>query len=86
MDELIYSAAVGYFYGTIRDMVSGIVGNIGLGISEDMLLLAIGYWKRHTWWGKALMIAAATMLGSTGGGLLSGLFRPTAKASPEHYV
>ena len=62
----VKSLLVAALYGTIRETVDKFVGGLGgvAGVSmTDLLLFAIGYWKKGTWWGEGLMYGAAVQLG-----------------------
>jgi hypothetical protein len=50
-----------FFYNQIKSFVERFAGT--LGIPVDYLLLAIGYWKRDTWWGRGLMYGAVASIG-----------------------
>ena len=57
------------FYNTIRQFVQNILGGFGAQAiaganMADIVLLAIGYWKRNTWWGLGLLFGAAARLGA----------------------
>jgi hypothetical protein len=54
-------------YGTIREMVDRFVGKMGsvAGVSlTDLVLFAIGYYKKNTWWGVGLMYGAVAQIGA----------------------
>jgi len=62
----VNSLLVAALYGTIRETVDKFIGGLGgvAGVSlTDLLLFAIGYWKKGTWWGEGLMYGAAVQLG-----------------------
>jgi hypothetical protein len=50
-----------FFYNQIKSFVERFAGT--LGIPVDYLLLAIGYWKRDTWWGRGLLYGAVASIG-----------------------
>jgi len=52
-----------FFYAQVKKMAEGFIGN--LGIPVDYVLLALGYWKRDTWWGRGLIYGAVASLGAT---------------------
>ena len=63
------SLLVAAFYNTIRQFVQNILGGFGAqaisGMNmADIVLLAIGYWKRDTWWGLGLLFGATARLGA----------------------
>jgi len=65
----IKSLLVAAFYNTIRQFVQNILGGFGAqaiaGVNmADIVLLAIGYWKRDTWWGLGLLFGAVARLGA----------------------
>jgi len=60
---------VAAFYNTIRQFVQNILGGFGAQAiaganMADIVLLAIGYWKRDTWWGLGLLFGAVARLGA----------------------
>jgi len=63
----IKSLAVTLFYNTIRQTVDSFVGSSGLALAgadtTDLILLAVGYWKKDTWWGSGLLYGAVASLG-----------------------
>jgi hypothetical protein len=65
----VKSLLVAAFYNTIRQFVQNILGGFGAqavaGLNmADVVLLAIGYWKRDTWWGLGLLFGAVAKLGA----------------------
>ena len=57
------------FYNTIRQFVQNILGGFGAQAvaganMADIVLLAVGYWKRDTWWGLGLLFGAVARLGA----------------------
>lgn len=62
----VKSLLVAALYGTIRETLDKFIGGLGgvAGVSmTDLILFAIGYWKKGTWWGEGLMYGAAVQLG-----------------------
>jgi len=62
----VKSLLVAALYGSIREMADKFIGGLGgvAGVSmTDLVLFAIGYWKKNTWWGEGLMYGAAVQLG-----------------------
>jgi len=62
----VKSLLVAALYGSIREMADKFIGGLGgvAGVSmTDLVLFAIGYWKRNTWWGEGLMYGAVVQLG-----------------------
>jgi hypothetical protein len=67
-----------FFYNQIKRFAEGVLGTLGIPI--DYVLLAIGYWKKDTWWGRGLLYGAVASLGGTlGAQLLAGLPLPGAQ-------
>ena len=65
----VKSLLVAAFYNTIRQFVQNILGDFGAQAiaganMADIVLLAIGYWKRDTWWGLGLLFGAVARLGA----------------------
>jgi hypothetical protein len=61
-----------FFYNQIKVFVQRMVG--GLAIPVDYILLAVGWWKKDTWWGQGLLYGAVASIGSTmGSAIVSGL-------------
>jgi len=60
-------AGVVFFYNQIKAMAEQFIGNLGVAIDTDILMAAIGYWKRNTWWGQGLFYGAIASLGQKGG-------------------
>ena len=61
-----------FFYNQIRSFVQRLLGS--LAIPVDYILLAIGWWKRETWWGQGLVFGAIAQIGSQmGSAIISGL-------------
>jgi len=65
----IKSLFVAAFYNTIRQFVQNILGGFGAQVVSgmnmaDIVLLAVGYWKRDTWWGLGLLFGAVARLGA----------------------
>jgi len=63
------SLFVAAFYNTIRQFVQNILGGFGAQVVSgmnmaDIVLLAVGYWKRDTWWGLGLLFGAVARLGA----------------------
>jgi len=77
----VKALAIVFFYDTIRGMVQRYVGSFGIPV--DFVLLAVGYYKRNTWWGEGLMYGAVASIGATMGfSILGGLAgSKTASAS-----
>jgi hypothetical protein len=62
----VKSLIVAALYGSIREMADKFIGGLGgvAGVSlTDLVLFAIGYWKKNTWWGEGLMYGAVVQLG-----------------------
>ena len=62
----VKSLLVAALYGSIREMADKFIGGFGgvAGVSmTDLVLFAIGYWKKNTWWGEGLMYGAIVQLG-----------------------
>jgi len=61
-----------FFYNQIKVFVERFIGT--LGIPVDYVLLAIGYWKKDTWWGRGLIYGAVASIGTEmGAQILKGL-------------
>ena len=54
-----------FLYNQIRGFAQRVLGAVGLPI--DYILLAIGWWKKDTWWGRGLIYGAVASIGSTMG-------------------
>ncbi|MEB3788309.1 MAG: hypothetical protein GSR72_00255 [Desulfurococcales archaeon] len=74
LDNEVKSLIVTFLYSQIKNMADKMVGNLAMGIDTDIILAAIGYWKRHTWWGKGILYGAVASIGAKGGFALGGLF------------
>lgn len=84
VDEEVKSLAVAFMYNQIKGIVDGMIGNMGVAIDTDLILLAFGYYKRHTWWGKGLLYGAVSAIGAKGGLAIGGLLgggKPQAQAN-----
>jgi hypothetical protein len=49
-------------YNTIKETVEKMIP-VQLGVPTDIILAAVGYWKRDTWWGRGLLYGAIASLG-----------------------
>lgn len=54
--------AVAFLYNWIKNTVSGMLPK-EMNISPDLILAAVGYFKRNTWWGQGLLFGAVASLG-----------------------
>ena len=83
----IKSLAITLFYNTIRQTVDNFVQGSGFGLAgadtTDLILLAIGYWKKDTWWGMGLLYWAVASLGRdlVNLNLFAGMGKATASSS-----
>jgi len=74
-----------FFYSQIRAFAQKVAGN--LAIPVDYILLAIGWWKKETWWGQGLLYGAVAQIGSQmGSTIISGLPLAGAGAGSQTQV
>ena len=74
MDPEMKSLAVVFFYTQAKGLVDQMIGNFGLALDTDLVMLAIGWYKRNTWWGRGLLYGAVASIGAKGGFGLGQLF------------
>jgi len=74
-----------FFYNHIKGFASRLLG--GLGLPIDYILLAIGWWKKDTWWGQGLLYGAVASIGATTGGMIfAGLLPATTQPSSQQVM
>jgi hypothetical protein len=74
-----------FFYNQIKAFAQRMLGS--LAIPVDYILLAIGWWKKETWWGQGLLYGAVASIGSTmGSAIVSGLPLAGAGAGSQTQV
>lgn len=75
-----------FFYNQIKSFVERFAGTLGMPV--DYVLLAVGYWKKDTWWGRGLLYGAIASLGREMGAQIvkgiPGIAPTTATATEEN--